>query len=86
MNYQIEIAKKVRNFLKRQPRWLRDQFERQVELLAENPFRRDLDSRKMRGSQSDYRLRIGKYRFLYTIMEDRLLIYMYKADVRCDVY
>jgi mRNA-degrading endonuclease RelE of RelBE toxin-antitoxin system len=31
-------------------------------------------------------LRIWKYRFLYEIIEDKILIYFYDADSRWDVY
>ncbi|EHE0558430.1 hypothetical protein J0E37_000517 [Campylobacter upsaliensis] len=33
-----------------------------------------------------YRLRIGKYRFLYEVLESEILIYAYKADSRGDIY
>lgn len=34
-----------------------------IESLAENPF--PVQSRKMKGSESSYRLRIGDYRVIY---------------------
>lgn len=33
-----------------------------------------------------YHLRIGKYRFLYEVLESEILIYAYKADSRGDIY
>ncbi len=33
-----------------------------------------------------FRLRIGKYRILYEIIEDEILIYYYKAGSRGDIY
>jgi mRNA interferase RelE/StbE len=86
MMYQVEYSKRLEKFLDRIDNRLFARFERARLKLQENPYRRDLDIKKMRGHANDYRLRIGKYRFLYTIIENRLLIYMYKADTRGDVY
>lgn len=84
--YKLEIKKQPAKYIdKRNPKE-KVRIAQAFSKLQENPYRRDLDIKKMRGHANDYRLRIGKYRFLYTIMENRLLIYMYKADTRGDVY
>ena len=84
--YKIEIKKRVTKFLHKQPLWLSQEFEKAMLKLRKNPYRRDLDIKKLHGFSDDYRLRIGKFRFLYTVYQDRLLVYMYKADTRGDVY
>lgn len=33
-----------------------------------------------------FRLRIGNYRFIYTVEENELIIYMEQADNRGDIY
>jgi len=84
--YKLEIKKQPAKYIdKRNPKE-KVRIAQAFSKLQENPYRRDLDIKKMRGHANDYRLRIGKYRFLYTIMENRLLIYMYKADTRGNVY
>jgi len=84
--YKLEIKKQPAKYIdKRNPKE-KVRIAQAFSKLQENPYRRDLDIKKMRGHANDYRLRIGKYRFLYTIIENRLLIYMYKADTRGDVY
>ena len=45
-----------------------------------------LDIKKLQGYKKDYRLRIGKYRFLFVLENDQLLIYFYDADSRGGVY
>jgi mRNA interferase RelE/StbE len=84
--YEISIKKQVTKFLRKQPLWVSQKFEKALIMLKENPYRRDLDIKKLRGFENDYRLRIGNYRFLYKIIQNRLLIYMYKAGSRGDVY
>lgn len=57
------------------------------EKLKTNPFNHlELDLKKMVNSQNDYRIRIGKYRFLYSVIEAKIIIYIYKADSRGSVY
>lgn len=76
-----KFIKKIKNkiFLKK----LIDTFDK----LIENPFHHaELDIKKLRGSQNDYRLRVGNYRFLYTIFKEEILIYIYKIDKRGDIY
>jgi len=56
-------------------------------MLEQDPFGESLDIKKYKGGvEHCYRLRIGKYRFLYEIIEYRLVIYFFGADSRGDVY
>ena len=84
--YDLELHKKVAKFIDKQPPKLKIRIASALEKLQENPYREDFDIKKLKNLDQDYRLRIGKFRFLYTIFENRLLIYMYKADSRGDVY
>ena len=84
--YELEISKQVAKFIDKRTRKEKARIAQALSRLQENPFRGDLDIQKLKGYPNDYRLRIGKYRFLYTIIENRLLVYMYKADTRGDVY
>jgi len=56
------------------------------EELCNNPFSNTIDTKQMVNKKGHFRLRIGKYRFLYTIIEDEILVYVYKADSRGDIY
>jgi len=84
--YEIKISKKVSRFLKKRPLWLSQRFEQALEQLRQNPFRSNLDIRKLAGFENDYRLRIGKYRFLFTVFKNDFLIFLYDADTRGDIY
>lgn len=84
--YELLIKKQSAKFIdKRTPRE-KIRIAEALSKLQENPYRKDLDIKQLKGYRNDYRLRIGKYRFLYTIINSRLLIYMYKACTRGDVY
>ena len=84
--YEIRLRKQVAQFIdSRTPKErlrIADAFLKQ----QENPFRNDSDIKKLKSTLNKYRLRLGKYRFLYAVMEEQVLIYFYNADTRGDVY
>jgi len=51
-----------------------------------NPLDDALDIKKLKWSQTKYRLRIWKYRFLFRIDQHIITIYFYDADSRWDIY
>jgi mRNA interferase RelE/StbE len=53
--------------------------------LAATPERRDLDVRPMIG-RDGFRLRIGRYRALYRLEQDRMVILVLDVGPRGDVY
>jgi len=55
-----------------------------IENLSENPF--PVQSRKMRGSESSYRLRVGDYRVIYQVDLANKVVIVYHARHRSDVY
>ena len=55
-----------------------------VAALAQDP--RPLGSTKMQGSDFAYRIRVGDYRVIYEIYEDRVIIEIVKVRHRRDVY
>ena len=84
--YKIEIKKQVAKFINKRTPKEKIKIAQSFSLLRQNPYRSDLDIKKLINTKNDFRLRIGKYRFLYTIFENRMLVSMYKADIRGDIY
>lgn len=77
--WKLKISPNVRKFIKktRNAMFLKKLTE-SFDKLIENPFYHpELDIKKLRGSQNDYRLRVNNYRFLYTIFKEEILIYIY---------
>jgi mRNA interferase RelE/StbE len=86
--YRVLLHKKVEQFLD-----LRDDnfvllFWDKIRVLRKNPFDRstNLDIVSLTGKKNHFRLRIGKYRFLYEVRKSEILIYFYKADSRGGIY
>jgi mRNA interferase RelE/StbE len=83
--YTILFSKKVDKFLEKHPE-LVDRFFVCVEKLIDNPYSATLDVKPLQWVKHHWRLRIGKRRFLYEINDITILIYMYDADSRWDIY
>lgn len=85
MSYRLEYHKNFTKFLDKHGD-IRARVLQSFEIIAQNPYENNLDIRKLQNETNKYRLRLGKYRFLYEIIETQILIYAYKADSRGDVY
>ena len=87
MSYKIVFKKQVKKFIEKQDKSLKSRFKKAFLNLMENPYpsNRILNIKKLQGSE-EYRLRIGKYRFIYQVKENVLVVVMEKADSRGDIY
>lgn len=83
--YKIQMSKIVDNFLAKHSD-IRQRVLDKLEILAQNPYKNTLDIQKLQGRDNRYRLRVGKYRILYEIIENQILIYAYDADSRGGIY
>ncbi|MBU0668057.1 type II toxin-antitoxin system RelE/ParE family toxin [Patescibacteria group bacterium] len=76
----------VQKFLKKQNREFLINFQDKLTILCRNPMTRTLDIKPLIGLKACYRLRIGKYRFLYEIRPAEAMIIFFKAGARGDIY
>jgi len=85
--YKIKLKKDVTKFLEKRPPKELKIIIKKFEELKKNPYpsNQALDIKKLKGS-NEYRLRIGKYRFIYQVKDDILIVVMEKADSRGDIY
>lgn len=85
--YQIILEKKVQKFLqKHQGQPIIAQFKQALMQLALDPYENNLDIKVLVGLPHSYRLRIGKWRFLYEIIDQKLIISFFDAGPRGQVY
>lgn len=85
MKYKVDFSKDFVKFLHKHHE-IRQTVIQKFELLSNDFYHPSLDVRPIVGKENHFRLRISKYRFLYEVIEDEILIYAYKADSRGDVY
>ena len=85
MSYRIQYHKDFLKFLMKHQD-IQQRVVESFEIIAQNPYQNALDIVKLKGEENKYRLRLGKYRFLYEIIEEQILVYAYKANSRGDIY
>lgn len=81
MNYRIEIMKPARKFIERQPKPQQTRLLRAIAGLPSSG-----DTKPMKGHPGVFRLRVGDYRVIYAVHDDRLLVLVMTAGNRGDVY
>ncbi len=85
MAYRIELARPAA----RDAKGIKDRVARQavrnaIAALAEEPYPRGV--KKLRGHPGLWRIRVGGWRVVYTVEDDRLLVLMLMIAARGDVY
>jgi mRNA interferase RelE/StbE len=84
MSYSIIIAKSVQKQIKTLSTEIRDRVIEKIAQLKENP--RPSNVIKLKGSDDEYRLRVGDYRIRYEIDDQHQVIRILQCKHRRDVY
>ncbi len=84
MPYTVLYTRRADKSLEKIPHRERASIIRRTEALAENP--RPSGARKLQGYENTYRLRVGDYRVIYEIRDDRLLVLVVEIGHRRKVY
>jgi len=82
-NYKIEIKKSAAKEIEKLPQNMLRRVLEKIKLLSADP--RPSGCKKLSGEEK-YRIRIGEYRVLYEIIDDKLVIFVVKVSHRKDVY
>lgn len=84
--YKIEFTKSALKEFKKVSKKIRDKLLEALELLATNPYSELIKSKKIRGAQNLFRIRIGDYRVVYEVQKNILKIIVIKIGHRREVY
>lgn len=79
--YKIVIKKKAKKFIDKLP-----QPDRKRVALAIRQLPDGEDIKKLRGHDELFRLRVGKYRIIYTVDNGQFVIIVIDANNRGDIY
>jgi len=79
-SYKIAIEKTALKFISKQPPKEKRRLMQSIYSLP------DGDTLKMSGKYNLFRLRVGSYRIIYSIEEDKLIIRIIEAGNRGDIY
>jgi mRNA interferase RelE/StbE len=83
-SYEIEISGTAERQLRRLPPPDQLRVARAIVALGREPLPRGV--RKLTGYEDVYRVRVGRYRVLYSIEEGRLVVIILKVGHRKEVY
>ena len=84
MSYEVLIKPAAQRQLKKLPRTVQADLIALIEQLAQDP--RPPGCKKLKGRQSQYRVRLGDYRVIYSIEEEALVVRVIKVGHRRDIY
>ena len=79
--YQIIIKKKAKKFIDSLPVNERRRVVAAIELLPNGE-----DIKKLKGHDKLLRLRVGEYRIIYTVDNGELILYVFDAGSRGEIY
>ena len=83
--YGVEYSKEARKALKSLPRNVAKLVLEKIETLAADPFAPNNNLRKLT-NHPGYRLRVGDWRVVYLLHEERLVITVVRIAPRGEVY
>lgn len=82
--YEVKIARRAVKSLARLPRREQQRIRAAIDLLADEP--RPPGCVALKGEDRAYRVRIGDYRIVYEVHDDRLVVLVVRVGHRRDVY
>jgi mRNA interferase RelE/StbE len=83
--YKIEFSKSATKKLQRLPKNLAKRIIEKLRLIAENPYSSHNNVKKLVGREG-YRLRVGDWRVIYEIEDEKLRILVLEVDTRGGIY
>ncbi len=84
MSYQIEFSRQADRQFRDLPSQIQQRLKSRIDSLVTMP--RPHGSEKLSGTDQLYRVRVGDYRIVYAVEDDRLLVLVVKVGHRRDVY
>ena len=83
-SFKIDLRGSSEDDLKKIDRQYIPKIIEEIGYLAENPF--PVQSKKLKDSESSYRLRVGDWRVIYEIEDDRVVVIVLKVAPRGGAY
>lgn len=84
--YKVEFTRSAKKEFDQLPVNIQDETIEALGLLSQNPYSRLLKVKKLKGADALYRIRLGDYRIIYEIRDERLVILVIKIGHRKEIY
>lgn len=82
--YTIEFKRAASRALRRLPKNLLERLQQKLDALAANP--RPIDCIRMQSQEELYRVRVGDWRIIYAIIDEKLIVLVVDIGARGGVY
>ena len=82
--YEIKFSKKAEKAYRKLPGDVRVRIDQKLSYLRLTP--RGPDTKKLVGEQNAYRTRVGIYRIVYEIEDDKLIVWILDVGHRSSIY
>ncbi len=83
--YQIEYSVAAIKDMRRIPATVVDRIHARLELIAADPYAHHPEVTRLKGMDA-FRLRVGEWRVIYQLKDNRLILWVVKVGPRGDVY
>lgn len=85
MKYKVEFTKKALKAFLRLSESIQDNIVRKIDVLSDDPYSNN-NVKKLQGIENCYRLRVGDYRVLYRVLNNKVIIEIINIAHRKEVY
>jgi mRNA interferase RelE/StbE len=85
MAYRIVFTKQAAKTLQKIPAPITDTIRQKIEQIAQDPFETHPNVTKLQ-NRAGFRLRVGEWRIIYEVQQDRVVIIVLKIGLRKEVY
>ena len=82
--YEVKFSKKAEKAYKKLPGNIRVRIDQKISYLQNTP--RGHDTKKLSGYENVYRTRVGSYRIVYEIEDDKLIVWILDVGPRGGIY
>jgi mRNA interferase RelE/StbE len=82
--YTVQLAESAARALRELPSRQQLRISQKIDALADNPY--PPGTRKLKGQELSYRIRVGDYRVVYEVHEEAILVFVLRIGHRKDVY
>ena len=84
MAYEVNFSKKAEKAYKKLPGDIKQRIDQNINYLRATP--RGHDTEKLVGQENVYRARVGSYRIVYEIEDNKLLVWILDVGPRGSIY
>ena len=85
-SYSVDLTKSAAKEFKKLPKGVKEKILEALNFLSLNPFSELLKIKKIKGSKSLLRIRVGDYRIVYEVEGQKLVVLVIKIGHRKDIY